>query len=340
MGLETGSFIDSLVETNPENDDDRHEGDDHLRLIKTVLKTTFPGMAGRAWRVQSKSGAYTAVLNDNMTVLAFTADATLALTAAGTLGNGWMCIVVPDGAGVDITVDPNSTEQINGATTYVAPKHDATLILCNASKFYALSLGAVALAAITAPALDDVLKIEDTSAVGRATITLLNLFKVLGLLTTEASIAVAADFLPFYDTSATEPRKLTPEQLVTALGATAAEQEAGTLGTRIVTPEIQHRHPSAAKYWVRFDGATGAIESSHNVSSVVKDGTGEFTVTLIGALSAATHNCPVGTAQQAGALRTVTLGTTAAGTIEVKIWNSAGALADATRVMLIGFGDR
>lgn len=42
MGLEVGNFISDLVVTNPLSTDKRREGDNHLRLIKTVLKATFP----------------------------------------------------------------------------------------------------------------------------------------------------------------------------------------------------------------------------------------------------------------------------------------------------------
>ena len=43
MGLESGTFVDDLVNTNPVGATDlRSQGDDHLRLIKSVLKTTFP----------------------------------------------------------------------------------------------------------------------------------------------------------------------------------------------------------------------------------------------------------------------------------------------------------
>ena len=38
MGLEAGTTIDDLVATNPLSTDPRSEGDDHLRLIKAVLK--------------------------------------------------------------------------------------------------------------------------------------------------------------------------------------------------------------------------------------------------------------------------------------------------------------
>ena len=46
MGLETGDYISNLNDLNPADDDPTHEGDDHLRLIKNVLKKTFPGDGG------------------------------------------------------------------------------------------------------------------------------------------------------------------------------------------------------------------------------------------------------------------------------------------------------
>ena len=43
MALETGSHIDDLVATNPTSSDPLHQIDEHLRLIKAVIKATFPG---------------------------------------------------------------------------------------------------------------------------------------------------------------------------------------------------------------------------------------------------------------------------------------------------------
>lgn len=45
MGLETGSDISDLVITNPQSSDPKSAGDDHLRLIKTVLKHDLNGFA-------------------------------------------------------------------------------------------------------------------------------------------------------------------------------------------------------------------------------------------------------------------------------------------------------
>ena len=46
MGLETGSTISSFITSNPTSSDPVNQGDDHLRLIKSVLKAQFPGAAG------------------------------------------------------------------------------------------------------------------------------------------------------------------------------------------------------------------------------------------------------------------------------------------------------
>jgi len=46
MALETGSFIDSLNASNPAATDALSQADDHLRLIKSTVKATFPNVSG------------------------------------------------------------------------------------------------------------------------------------------------------------------------------------------------------------------------------------------------------------------------------------------------------
>lgn len=48
MSLESADFIPGLVETNPEGTDPKSQGDDHLRLLKHVLKSQFPNFTGEA----------------------------------------------------------------------------------------------------------------------------------------------------------------------------------------------------------------------------------------------------------------------------------------------------
>lgn len=46
MTVETGSYIGDLDPTKPGPADPKSEGDDHLRLIKSILKITFPAFTG------------------------------------------------------------------------------------------------------------------------------------------------------------------------------------------------------------------------------------------------------------------------------------------------------
>lgn len=46
MALETATYINQLVSTNPLGSDPIASGDDHIRLIKSALKATFPAITG------------------------------------------------------------------------------------------------------------------------------------------------------------------------------------------------------------------------------------------------------------------------------------------------------
>jgi microcystin-dependent protein len=46
MALETASYIDGLVATNPVGSDPLADADGHIRLVKSALKATFPNITG------------------------------------------------------------------------------------------------------------------------------------------------------------------------------------------------------------------------------------------------------------------------------------------------------
>jgi hypothetical protein len=46
MALETATYISDLVATNPTATDPKSSGDDHLRLLKSTIKATFPNVNG------------------------------------------------------------------------------------------------------------------------------------------------------------------------------------------------------------------------------------------------------------------------------------------------------
>jgi len=54
MALETGTYIDSLNAANPTATDAIAQADDHLRLIKSTIKATFPSVTGAVTTTQAE----------------------------------------------------------------------------------------------------------------------------------------------------------------------------------------------------------------------------------------------------------------------------------------------
>lgn len=139
MGLEAVTYPEDLVVTNPTTGDPKSEGDDHLRNIKTAIKNAFPGLAGRSFRWQTKAINYTVAAVDNMSFFNIaTTGITLELTAAATLGSGFLTGVHANG--YDVTIDPNGAETINGAATLVVPNGSFAFVFCNGTSFVAIVL--------------------------------------------------------------------------------------------------------------------------------------------------------------------------------------------------------
>lgn len=103
----------------------------------TALGTLGALLAGSL----TKSGAYTVVAADRGKTIVCTGTWSLSLTAAATLADGFSFAVVNAGTGT-ITIDPNLTEQIDGATTLALAAGKSAVVCCNGSAFY--SIGAKA----------------------------------------------------------------------------------------------------------------------------------------------------------------------------------------------------
>jgi hypothetical protein len=81
MALESGTYIKDLVETNPTGVDQISQGDNHLRLIKSVLKNSFPSntnapvipdMAGNANKYLQVKSDETAAIWSELDIAALT----------------------------------------------------------------------------------------------------------------------------------------------------------------------------------------------------------------------------------------------------------------------------
>jgi hypothetical protein len=89
--------------------------------------------------VDKAAGSYTAVKADHNQLWRATGAVTINFTAAATLTSGWALLVKANGG--DVTLDPNASEQINGASTITIVDGTSALVYCNGSAFYALVIG-------------------------------------------------------------------------------------------------------------------------------------------------------------------------------------------------------
>jgi len=89
MGLEAATYPSQLVATNPTAGDPKSQGDDHIRMLKTVLQSTLPNITGAitATQAQLNTVGITQPLTDNSTNVASTAYAQTAASAAAALVN-------------------------------------------------------------------------------------------------------------------------------------------------------------------------------------------------------------------------------------------------------------
>lgn len=118
------------------------------RRITAGAGTTDPSLDATNWVRVNLSGAGTRVARSSNTILVandigkvfdLSSTFTQTMTAAATLGAGWYCYLRNTGNG-DITIDPNSTELIDGLATYVLKPGFAVLLTCSGAAFTVLVL--------------------------------------------------------------------------------------------------------------------------------------------------------------------------------------------------------
>jgi septum formation inhibitor MinC len=64
MGLESGTYIDSLNASNPATTDALSQADDHMRLIKSTIKATFPNITGEVTLTHTEINALETRVDD------------------------------------------------------------------------------------------------------------------------------------------------------------------------------------------------------------------------------------------------------------------------------------
>lgn len=134
MGLEAATYISDLSASNPVASDLQSQGDDHLRLLKAVLQTTFPN-ASRAFRFSSVSAVtagditVTAPIDDTKVLPVSAAAAARTVTLPSTsLFSGYSNIIIKTDSSAN-TVTVAAAALINGAASVkLYNQYDAAIV--------------------------------------------------------------------------------------------------------------------------------------------------------------------------------------------------------------------
>jgi len=356
MALETATYVSDLVTTNPIGaTDKRSQGDDHLRLLKSVLKATFPIASAPFYfpHTLAKAATYTIVAADDNTWVYVDATAgavTLNLTAAATLGGRFRFNVMKiDSSANTVTIDPAGAETVNGAATLVlGSRYKVAELFCTGTAWYACAY---------MQAGDASLLLASGGVINFNSGDVLITHSANTLAFTGAASGYTFDVAPSVGGSSVvlSSRTLTAAGIVTGGGtlsadrtftvtaATQSDQETSSSTTVAVVPGVQQFHPSAAKCWayVTVSGGTPTLATSYNITSITDVGVGDLTITIATDFSTANwSSVSIGGASVITATRTVLVLAKAAGSVELGCFTSGPAAADPSEWNFVGNGDQ
>ena len=140
MPLENAVSIAELVASNPSGSDSASGGDNHIRMLKTVLQGSFPNLAGAAFATAEVNGNYSVTLADHMTIKAFTVAATVTLPNSVGIDKAFCLMLAARGGTVTITP---TDSVINGATSLSLPTGTVAFIFARTGAYYAFVAPAV-----------------------------------------------------------------------------------------------------------------------------------------------------------------------------------------------------
>ena len=118
MGLETGNYIDDLVITNPTAADPISQGDDHLQLIKKVVKQSFPSVDAAVHAIHPSATAPATSLTAGLMWFDTTANL---LKIRNEANDAWVTLAVSIVTSNSVDVDAGTVDgAVIGGTTPAA----------------------------------------------------------------------------------------------------------------------------------------------------------------------------------------------------------------------------
>lgn len=120
--------------------------------------------------------------------------------------------------------------------------------------------------------------------------------------------------------------------------ASKAQQQAGTSLTTYVSPGRQQFHPSAASFWVDFNGATGSIFASYNVPSVNRNSVGNYTINFTNNFSSSNYVIVITVRGAMGNPVSTIVDSQSSSNFEIITYIAGGSPFDFDDVYVVGFG--
>lgn len=122
MPIELATFVAGLSVSDPPGSDQRKQGDDHIRLIKTCLRNSFPNSSKTFYipDAAAKTGAYVILVTEQNKIFECSTAAaaysvTLPVLVAGDAG--WQCVIWKSTSDTNILTVVAGAGLINGATS-------------------------------------------------------------------------------------------------------------------------------------------------------------------------------------------------------------------------------
>lgn len=373
MGVETVVNIADLVVTNPTASDPKSQGDDHLRYLKTALKNDFAGFTGAVLVTGVDGGAadvYT--LTPAHAVVTYTAKMLIEFTPAATNLTTTPTLNISGLGAKTIKSVANAAlvagDLLIGAPTLLA--YDGTnLRLLGPTKNYidqvamsaALPAGALGflrndgagVSAFTQTHTGYAQKeVKGADIACAATVNLTtatgNLVHLTGSTgpVTAITVPVGAEYTVVCDGTPTFTHSaslLCPGGVdLVAAADTRLIIRGDTAGALITIAQnadgTTRWNPCVAKAWIKCDAA-GAIQASHNITSITDNGTGDVTITI--ATDFASANYVVSSTVLSGGFQSSSVFAQAAGSVQIKNWTVSGGsnqVVDPTNYHIICFG--
>lgn len=127
MSLEAATYVNDLVSTNPVGSDVKSQGDDHIRLLKTVLKATLPGLTHAVYLDTASADVASATTTDIGAVTSnfVRITGTTTITSLGTATAGILRLVYFAGA---LTLTHNATSLILPGAANITTAAGAAMI--------------------------------------------------------------------------------------------------------------------------------------------------------------------------------------------------------------------